>query len=138
MTSSDSSQGWWLERQGLSFCAIFDGGMEWLEALPPCIKTIGLFLNLAGGCLSFHNPLTQEHLVALPTRFPPAGVRPAVGLSQGRLRLRSGLPPPSHVFLGQSSTYRRPSGAGWHRWRIGDVPFRSVRAVIQKFEELAE
>lgn len=109
-----------------------------MEALPPCIKTIGMFLNLGGGCLSFHNPLTQEHLATLPTRFPPAGVLPALGLSQGRLRLRCGLPPPSHVFLGRSSTYRRPGGAGWRRWHIGDVPFHSVRAVIQKFEELAE
>lgn len=136
MISLDRCVGWWLERQGLSFCAVYDGSLELLRTIPPQIKTIGVFLNIGGGTLSFHNPLTQEHLTTLPTRFSPAGVVPALGLGHGRLKLRCGLPPPLHVFLSKDSAYRRPcgtSGAWWCR----EIPFRSVRKVIQKFEELA-
>ncbi|XP_033486369.2 uncharacterized protein LOC117259232 [Epinephelus lanceolatus] len=136
VSSLDGSGGWWLERQGLSFCAVYDGSREPLCTVPPQIKTLGVFLNIGGHALSFHNPLTQEHLVTLPTRFNPAGVLPALGLGQGRLRLRCGLPPPPHVFLSKDSAYRRPCGAGGGRWRR-EIPFQSVRKVIQKFEELA-
>ena len=120
----------------MSFCAVYDGCQEPVCAVPPQIKTLGIFLNMGGGVLSFHNPLTQEHLATLPTRFGPTGVTPALGLGQGRLRLRCGLPPPPHIFLSRHSAYRGPSGAGGGRWRR-DVDFQSVRTVIQKFEELA-
>ncbi|XP_024258917.2 uncharacterized protein LOC112234842 [Oncorhynchus tshawytscha] len=136
VSSLDDACGWWLERQGLSFSTVYDSCREPLRAVPPQIKTLGLFLNMGGGTLSFHNPLTQEHLATLPTRFSHAGVRPALGLGQGRLRLHCGLPPPPHVFLSRASDYRGPTGAGGGRWRR-DMPFRSVRMVIQKFEELA-
>ncbi|XP_044059021.1 uncharacterized protein LOC122879218 isoform X2 [Siniperca chuatsi] len=136
VSSLDGSGGWWLERQGLSFSAVYDGSWEPLCTVPPQIKTLGVFLNIGGGALSFHNPLTQEHLATLPTRFNPAGVLPALGLGQGRLRLRCGLPPPPHVFLSKDSVYRGPCGAGGGRWRR-EIPFQSVRKVIQKFEELA-
>ncbi|XP_035615565.1 uncharacterized protein LOC118373522 [Oncorhynchus keta] len=136
VSSLDDACGWWLERRGLSFSTVYDSRREPLCAVPPQIKTLGLFLNMGGGTLSFHNPLTQEHLATLPTRFSHAGVRPALGLGQGRLRLRCGLPPPPHVFLSRASDYRGPTGAGGGRWRR-DMPFRSVRMVIQKFEELA-
>ncbi|XP_069003540.1 uncharacterized protein [Embiotoca jacksoni] len=132
----DSSGGWWLQRHSWSFCAVYDGGREPLCTVPPQIKTLGVFLNVGGGTLSFYNPLTQEHLTTLPTRFGPAGVLPALGLGQGRLRLRCGLPPPPHVFLGKDSAYRGPRGAGGGRWH-GEVSFQSVRRVIQKFEQLA-
>ena len=134
--SLDSSRSWWLERRGMSFSAVYDGCQEPVCAVPPQIKTLGIFLNMGGGVLSFHNPLTQEHLATLPTRFGPTGVTPALGLGQGRLRLRCGLPPPPHIFLSRHSAYRGPSGAGGGRWRR-DVDFQSVRTVIQKFEELA-
>ncbi|XP_074496773.1 uncharacterized protein LOC141770824 isoform X2 [Sebastes fasciatus] len=134
--SPDGSGVWWLERQGLCFCAVYDGSRERLCTVPPQIKTLGVFLNIGGGALSFHNPLTREHLATLPTRFDPAGVVPALGLGQGRLRLRCGLPPPPHVFLSKDSAYRGPCGAGGGRWRR-EIPFQSVRKVIQKFEELA-
>ncbi|KAK6296558.1 hypothetical protein J4Q44_G00327000 [Coregonus suidteri] len=136
VSSLDDACGWWLERRGLSFSTMYDSRREPLRAVPPQIKTLGLFLNMGGGALSFHNPLTQEHLATLPTRFSRAGVRPALGLGQGRLRLHCGLPPPPHVFLSPTSVYRGPTGAGEGRWRR-DVPFRSVRTVIQRFEELA-
>ncbi|XP_034023690.1 uncharacterized protein LOC117508139 [Thalassophryne amazonica] len=136
VSSLDCSTGWWLERQGLSFCAVYDGFWEPLCMVPPQIKTIGVFLNIGGCVLSFHNPVTQEHLVTLPTRFSPAGVVPALGLGQGRLKLRCGLPPPPHVFLSKDSDYRRPRGARGGQWRK-EIPFRSVKKVIQKFEELA-
>ncbi|CAG06380.1 unnamed protein product [Tetraodon nigroviridis] len=87
---------------------VYDTTQEPLCSVPPQIKTIGVFLNIGGGILSFHNPLTQEHLATLPTLFHPAGVRPALCLGQGRIRLRSGLPPPSHVFLCRNSNYRGP------------------------------
>uniref|UniRef100_UPI0037E86082 uncharacterized protein n=1 Tax=Semicossyphus pulcher TaxID=241346 RepID=UPI0037E86082 len=136
VSSLDGSLGWWLERQGSYFCAVYDGSREPLCSVPPQIKTIGVFLNIGAGALSFHNPLTQEHLATLPTRFNPAGVLPALGLGEGRLRLRCGLPPPPHVFLSKDSLYKGPSGAGGGRWRR-EIPFQSVRKVIQKFEELA-
>lgn len=136
MVSWDFSVGWWLERQSLSFCAVYDGSLEPLCTIPPQIKTIGVFLNIGGGTLSFHNPLTQEHLATLPTCFSPAGVVPALGLGHGRLKLRCGLSPPPHLFLGKDSTYRRPCGTG-EAWWCREIPFRSVRKVIQKFEELA-
>lgn len=128
--------GWWLERRGPAFCAVYDGSRETLRTVPPQVKTLGVFLNVGGGALSFHNPLTREHLATLPTRFDPAGVLPALGLGQGRLRLRCGLPPPPHVFLGKDSDYRGPGVAGGGRW-CRDVPFQSVKRVIRKFEELA-
>ncbi|XP_047451018.1 uncharacterized protein LOC125014045 [Mugil cephalus] len=134
--SLDGSNGWWLTRKGLSFFAEYDGSCEPLRTVPPQIKTLGVFLNVGGGTLSFHNPLTQEHLATLPTRFSPAGVLPALGLGQGILRLRCGLPPPPHVFVSKDSAYRGPAGAGEGRWRR-EVSFRPVRTVIQKFEELA-
>nr|XP_020442892.1 probable E3 ubiquitin-protein ligase MID2 isoform X2 [Monopterus albus] len=134
--SSDGHGGWWLERQGMSFYAVYDGSLEPVCTVPPQIKTLGVFLNIGGGTLSFHNPLTQEHLVTLPTSFSPAGVLPALGLGHGRLRLRCGLPPPPHVFLSRDSAYRRPCGAGVGRW-CRKIPFQSVKKVIQKFEELA-
>lgn len=134
--SLDRSAGWWLERQGLSFCAVYDESLEPLCTIPPQMKTLGVFLNIGGGTLSFHNPLTQEHLATLPTRFSPAGVVPALGLGHGRLRLRCGLPPPPHIFLSKDSAYRRPCGAGGGRW-CREIPFQPVRKVIQKFEELA-
>lgn len=132
----DGYGAWWLERQGLSFCAVYDGSWEPLYTVPPRIKNIGVFLNIGGGTLSFHNPLTQEHLATLPTRFSPAGVLPALGLGQGQLRLRCSLPPPPHVFLSKDSTYKGPCVARGDQWRRG-IPFQSVRKVIQKFEELA-
>ncbi|XP_059187080.1 probable E3 ubiquitin-protein ligase MID2 [Centropristis striata] len=136
VSSLNGPGGWWLERRGLSFCAVYDGSREPLCTVPPQIKTLGVFLNMGGCTLSFHNPLTQEHLATLPTRFDPAGVVPALALGQGRLRLRCGLPPPAHVFLSKDSAYRGPCGAGGGRWRR-EIPFHSVRIVIQKFEELA-
>ncbi|XP_037310958.2 uncharacterized protein LOC119197931 [Pungitius pungitius] len=130
----DGCGGWWLERRGPAFRAVYDGNRETLRTVPPRVKTLGVFLNVGGGALSFHNPLTREHLATLPTRFGPAGVLPALGLGQGRLRLRCGLPPPPHVFLGRDSDYReRPGGGRWSR----DAPFQSVKRVIQRFEELA-
>ncbi|KAL0973359.1 hypothetical protein UPYG_G00202430 [Umbra pygmaea] len=135
VSSLDRASGWWLERHGLSFSALYDSRREPLHAVPPHIKTLGVFLNIGGGVLSFYNTLTQEHLATLPTRFSPTGVCPALGLGQGRLRFHCGLPPPPHVFLSRTSTYRGPSGAGGGRWHR-DVPFQSVRTVIQKFEEL--
>lgn len=132
----DGSSGWWLERKGLSFCAVYDGSCEAVFTVPPKIKTLGIFLNVGGGTLSFYSPLTQEHLASLPTRFSPAGVRPGLSLGQGKLRLCCGLPPPSFVFLGKDSAYRgrcKPSGAQWR----SEVPFPLVRRVIQKFESLA-
>ncbi|TDH15222.1 hypothetical protein EPR50_G00029080 [Perca flavescens] len=136
VSSLDGSGGWWLERQGLSFSAVYDGSREPLCTVPPQIKTLGVFLNIGGGALSFYNPLTQEHLATLPTSFNPFGVLPALGLGQGRLKLRCGLPPPPHVFLSKDSAYRGPCGAGGGRWHR-EIPFQSVRKVIQKFEELA-
>ncbi|XP_061072509.1 E3 ubiquitin-protein ligase Midline-1-like [Conger conger] len=135
VSSVDNLRGWWLERRGASFSVAFDGRRETLAAVPPQVKTVGVFLNMGGGALSFHNALTQEHLATVPSRFGP-GVRPALGLGQGRVRLRSGLPPPPHVFLCRSSAYRGPAGAGPGRWRR-DVRFHSVRTVIQRFEELS-
>lgn len=135
VTSLDISRSWWMERRGVSFSTVYDGYREPVRAVPPHIKTLGVFLNMGGGALSFHNPLTQEHLATLPTRFSPTGVTPALGLGEGRLKIHSGLPPPPHIFLCRGSTYRGPSGAGGGRWRR-DVNFQSVRTVIQKFEEL--
>ncbi|XP_019950540.2 uncharacterized protein [Paralichthys olivaceus] len=132
----DGCGGWWLERQGLYFSAVYDGSWEPLYTVPPQIKSLGIFLNIGGGALSFHNPLTHEHLATLPTRFGTAGVLPALGLGQGRLRLRCGLPPPPHVFLSKDSTYKGPGAASRGRW-CREIPFWSVRKVIQKFEELA-
>lgn len=134
--SVDGSGGCWFQRRGLSFSAVYDGVEELLCTVPPQIKTVGVFLNIGGCTLSFHNPLTQEHLATLPTRFGPAGVLPALNLGQGHLRLRSGLPAPLHIFLSKDSAYRRPPGIGAGRWRR-EIPFQSVRKVIQKFEELA-
>nr|XP_029133730.1 uncharacterized protein LOC109986280 [Labrus bergylta] len=136
VSAVDASCGWWLDRHGPSFYAVYDGSLEPLCTVPPQIKTLGVFLNIGGGVLSFHNSLTQEHLATLSTRFHRAGVRPALGLRQGRLRVRCGLPPPAHVFLSKDSTYRGPRGAGGGRWQR-ELPFHSVRKVIQKFEELA-
>lgn len=115
---------------------MYDGSREPLFTVPPQIKTVGVFLNVGGGVLSLHNPVTQEHLATLPTRFNPSGVLPALGLAEGRLRLRCGLPPPPHVFLCKGSAYRGRCGRGGGRWRR-DIPFKPVRKVIQKFEELA-
>ncbi|XP_077422953.1 fibronectin type III and SPRY domain-containing protein 2 isoform X2 [Vanacampus margaritifer] len=136
VSSVDGHESWLLERQSLSFFTVYDGRRESLNTVPPQIKTIGVFLNIGGGALSFHNPVTQEHLVTLPTRFNPLGVLPTLGLGQGWLRLRCGLPPPLYVFLSKNSAYRAPCGSS--RGRVQrDIPFRSVRKVIQKFEKLS-
>lgn len=134
--SLDGPDGWWLGRHGLFFFAVYDGSQEPLCSVPPQIKTLGVFLNIGGGTLSFHNPLTQEHLATLPTRFEAAGVLPALGLGQGHLRLRCSLPPPPHVFLSKDSAYRVSCDSGGGGWRR-EITFQSVRKVIQKFEELA-
>lgn len=79
--------------------------------------------------------MTQEHLATLSTRFSPSGVLPALGLGQGRLRLRCGLPMPCYVFLDEDSTYRSPcspDGTRWHR----DAAFQPVKRMIQKFQKL--
>ncbi|KAL0175246.1 hypothetical protein M9458_031214, partial [Cirrhinus mrigala] len=131
--SSRDGRGWWLERRGSAFHAVFDGRSELLPSIPPQLKTVGVFLNVGGASITFHNPVTQEFLAAVPSHFS-IPLRPALQLGQGRLKLRPGLPPPNHVFLSHSSAYRGPGGP--ERWRR-DVAFRSVRAVIQKFEELA-
>ena len=136
MRSADGSGGLWLQRLGPFFSAVYGTTQEPLCTVPPHIKTIGVFLNFGGGVLSFHNPVTEEHLATLPTLFHPAGVRPTLCLGQGRIRLRSGLPPPSHVFLCKHSTYRGPCEARTGR-RDRETQFRSVRKAIQKFEELS-
>ncbi|XP_061775441.1 uncharacterized protein LOC133564931 isoform X1 [Nerophis ophidion] len=136
VSSLHNSKGWWLERHGLSFCAVYDGCREPLVTVPPQIKTLGLFLNFGGGTLSFYNVVTQEHLVTLPTCFNASGVLPTLGLGQGWLRLRCGLPPPPYVFLSKNSTYRHPCGSSRGRWQK-DITFRSVGKVIQKFEEMS-
>lgn len=134
--SLNDSRSWWFERQGLHFSAVYDGTLEPIYTVPPWIKTVGLFLNIGGGVLSFHNAVSQEHLVTMPTRFNPTEVLPAFGLGQGRLRLRCGLPPPPYVFYSKDSTYREAQGAGVGTWRRG-VSFGSVKKVVQRFEELA-
>ncbi|KAM6987427.1 LOW QUALITY PROTEIN: uncharacterized protein LKV04_010254 [Tautogolabrus adspersus] len=94
-------------------CAVYDGSLEPLCTVPPQVKTIRVLLNIGGGALSFYNPLTQEHLATLSTRFNRAGVRPALGLRQGLLRVHCGLPPPAHVFLSKTP----PTGASWSWWK---------------------
>ncbi|XP_043086375.1 cardiomyopathy-associated protein 5-like [Puntigrus tetrazona] len=133
--SSCDGRGWWLERRGSAFRTVFDGQRELLPSVPPQLKTVGVFLNVGGASITFHNTVTQEFLAAIPAHFS-APLRPAFQLGQGRLKLRPGLPPPNHVFLSHSSAYRGPGGAGGGRWRR-DVAFGSVRAVIQKFEEIS-
>ncbi|XP_036418635.1 uncharacterized protein LOC118802263 [Colossoma macropomum] len=135
VSSLAGDRAWWFERCGPAFHAIFDGRHELLPSVPPQLKTVGVFLNMGGSSLTFHNPLTQELLAAIPSRFTPP-LCPAVQLGHGRLKLRSGLPPPNHIFLSCGSAYRGPGGAGGGRWRR-DVAFGSVRTVIQKFEEMA-
>ncbi|KAA0701659.1 hypothetical protein E1301_Tti020955 [Triplophysa tibetana] len=130
--SSSDGRGWWLERRGSSCHAVFDGRRELLPSVPPQLKTVGVFLNVGGASLTFHNSVTQEFLAAIPSHFT-VPLRPALQLGQGKLKLRSGLPPPNHVFLGHNSAYRGPGGAGTRRWRR-DVAFGSVKAVIEKFE----
>ncbi len=134
--SSCDGRGWWLERRGSAFHTVFDGQRELLPSVPPQLKTVGVFLNMGGASITFHNPVTQEFLAAIPAHFS-APLHPALQLGQGRLKLRPGLPPPNHVFLSHSSAYRGPGGAGSGRWRR-DVAFGSVRAVIQKFEEISD
>ncbi|KAG7322219.1 hypothetical protein KOW79_015077 [Hemibagrus wyckioides] len=129
-----SGEAWWFERRGSGFHAVFDGRHELLPSVPPQLKTVGVFLNVGGASLTFHNPLTEELLAAIPSIFT-APLCPAFQLGQGRLKLRPGLPPPNHVFLSRNSAYRGPEGAGRGPWRR-DVAFGSVRAVIQKFEEM--
>ncbi|XP_030008311.1 uncharacterized protein LOC115431801 [Sphaeramia orbicularis] len=136
VSSLDGSGGWWFERQGPCFCAVYDGSVEPIFTVPPQIKTIGVFLSIEGCVLSFHNSVTQEHLTTFPTLFDAAGVTPALGLGQGQLRLRCGLPPPPYIFLSKDSAYRGPRGTVGAQW-CRDIPFQSVRKVIQKFEELA-
>ncbi|KAK3531622.1 hypothetical protein QTP70_025813 [Hemibagrus guttatus] len=128
-------EAWWFERRGSGFHAVFDGRRELLPSVPPQLKTVGIFLNVGGASLTFHNPLTEELLATIPSIFTPP-LCPAFQLGQGRLKLRPGLPPPNHVFLSRNSAYRGPKGAGRGRWRR-DVAFGSVRPVIQKFEEMA-
>lgn len=127
-------EAWWFERRGSGFHAVFDGRCEHLPSVPPQLKTVGVFLNVGGACLTFHNPLTEELLAVIPSIFTPP-LCPAFQLGQGRLKLRPGLPPPNHVFLSRNSTYRGPEEVGRGQWRR-DVAFGSVRAVIQKFEEM--
>ncbi|KAI4881654.1 hypothetical protein NFI96_023697 [Prochilodus magdalenae] len=135
VSSSAGDQAWWMERCGSAFHVVFDGRHELLPSVPPQLKTVGVFLNVGGSSLTFHNPLTRELLAAIPSHFTPP-LYPAIQLGQGRLKLRPGLPPPNHIFLSCSSAYRGPGGAGGGRWRR-DVAFGSVRTVIQKFEEMA-
>ncbi|XP_062872594.1 chordin [Trichomycterus rosablanca] len=124
VTSLTGDQAWWFERFGSTFHALFDGQREQLLSVPPQLKTVGVFLNVGGASITFHNPLTQELLAAIPSRFA-APLRPAFQLGQGRIKLRPGLPPPSHVFLSRNSTYRGPERALRGRWRQ-DVAFGSV------------
>lgn len=126
---------WWFEKCGSGFHAVFDGRHELLPSIPPHLKTVGVFLNVGGSSLTFHNPLTQELLAAIPSHFTPP-LCPAFQLGHGRLKLRTGLPPPSHVFLSRCSGYQGLGGAAGGRWRR-DIAFGSVRTVIQKFEEIA-
>ncbi|XP_073673882.1 ret finger protein-like 4B isoform X2 [Garra rufa] len=133
--SSHDGRGWWLERRGSAFHAVFDGRRELLPSIPPQLKTVGVFLNVGGASITFHNSVTQEFLAAVPSHFSVPLI-PALQLGQGRLKLRPGLPPPNHVFLSHSSAYRGPGGAGSGPWRR-DVAFGSVRSVIQKFEEMS-
>lgn len=135
VSSLDGGEAWWFERHGSGFHAVFDGRRERLPSVPPQLKTVGVFLNVGGASLTFHNPLTEELLAAIPSLFTPP-LCPAFQLGQGRLKLRPGLPPPHHVFLSCNSGYRGPEGAGRGWWRR-DVAFGSVRSVIQKFEEMA-
>ncbi|XP_056612060.1 ret finger protein-like 4A [Triplophysa dalaica] len=109
--SSSDGRGWWLERRGSSCHAVFDGRRELLPSVPPQLKTVGVFLNVGGASLTFHNSVTQEFLAAIPSHFT-VPLRPALQLGQGKLKLRPGLPPPNHVFLGHNSAYRGPGGAG--------------------------
>ncbi|XP_046719102.1 uncharacterized protein LOC124394721 isoform X1 [Silurus meridionalis] len=126
---------WWFERHGSGFHVLFDRRRELLPSIPPQLKTVGVFLNVGGASLTFHNPLTEELLAAIPSIFTPP-LRPAFQLGQGRLKVRPGLPPPNHVFLSRNSSYRGPEGVGRWQWSR-DVAFGSVRPVIQKFEEMA-
>ncbi|XP_042596022.1 ret finger protein-like 4B [Cyprinus carpio] len=119
--SSCDGRGWWLERRGSAFHTVFEGQHELLPSVPPQLKTVGVFLNVGGASITFHNPVTQEFLAAIPAHFS-APLHPALQLGQGRLKLRPGLPPPNHVFLSHSSAYRGPGGAGSGRWRR-DVTF---------------
>ncbi|XP_022525256.2 uncharacterized protein LOC103031705 [Astyanax mexicanus] len=135
VTSLAGDLAWWFERCGPAFHTVFDGCHELLPSVPPQLKTVGVFLNVGGSSLTFHNPLTQELLAAIPARFTPP-LSPAIQLGHGKLKLRPGLPPPSHVFSSCGSAYRGPGGAGRGRWRQ-EVTFSSVRTVIQKFEEMA-
>ncbi|XP_066501107.1 uncharacterized protein [Hoplias malabaricus] len=135
VSSLADNRAWWLERCGPAFHAVFDGRHELLPSIPPQLKTVGVFLNVGGASLTFHNPLTQELLAAIPSHFS-LPLCPALQLGHGRLKLRPGLPPPTHVFRSRGSAYRGPEGAGTGRWRR-DVPFGSVRTVIQKFEKMA-
>ncbi|KAM9469543.1 uncharacterized protein Hap1MRO34_013974 [Clarias gariepinus] len=135
VSSLASAKAWWFERRGSGFHVVFDGRCELLPSVPPQLKTVGVFLNVGGASLTFHNPLTEELLAAVPSIFTPP-LCPAFQLGQGRLKLRPGLPPPNHVFLSRNSAYRGPEGAGRGRWRR-DVAFGSVRTVIQKFEEMS-
>ncbi|XP_053502496.1 probable E3 ubiquitin-protein ligase MID2 [Ictalurus furcatus] len=135
VSSLAGGDAWWFERRGSGFHAVFDGRRELLPSIPPQLKTVGVFLNVGGASLTFHNPLTEELLAAIPSIFTPP-LCPAFQLGQGRLKLRPGLPPPNHVFLSRNSAYRGPEGAGRGRWRR-DVAFGSVRVVIQKFEEMS-
>ncbi|CAL1583437.1 unnamed protein product [Knipowitschia caucasica] len=137
VVSRDNSRSWWFERRGFWFSAVYDDTSEPVCSAPPGIKTIGLFLNVSGGALSFYNALSQEHLVTLPTRFHPGrGVVPAFALGQGRLKIRTGLTPPPLVFCCKDSGYRGAQGADRNVWRR-EVAFRSVRKVVEKFEQLA-
>lgn len=135
VSSLADGEAWWFERRGSRFHSVFDGRHELLPSVPPQLKTVGVFLNVGGASLTFHNPLTEELLAAIPSIFTPP-LCPSFQLGQGRLKLHPGLPPPDHVFLCRNSAYRGPEGAGRQRWRR-DVAFGSVRVVIQKFEEIA-
>ncbi|KAK7882804.1 hypothetical protein WMY93_028978 [Mugilogobius chulae] len=135
--SRDTSQSWWFERRDLCFSAVYDGTAEPIYSVPPGIKTVGLFLNVNGGVISFYNTLSHEHLVSLPTRFDPGGVVPAFALGQGRLKIRTGLTSPPLVFHSKNSGYRGVhQGTEAGLWRRG-LAFRSVKKVVEKFEELA-
>ncbi|CAB1427624.1 unnamed protein product [Pleuronectes platessa] len=94
--SLDGCRGWWLERQGLSFWAVYDGSWEPLYTVPPQIKSLGIFLNIGGGALSFHNPLTHEHLATLATllqhRWGAPGSGPGPGPPEAALRSASSSP----------------------------------------------
>ncbi|XP_078812658.1 uncharacterized protein LOC105355490 isoform X2 [Oryzias latipes] len=69
--SLDGCSGWWLQRNGVCFSAVYDGCDEPVHSVPPGIKTIGVFFNLGGGILSFHNPYYYPIMLHVPPLYVP-------------------------------------------------------------------